>query len=185
MFEQSVISENVFLRHVCALREDARTCIDGAGAAELRRGDNDTAIDLLQTVLAAEIACVLRYTMISVSPDGLRSPWISGEFQAQANDERTHMKMAAERIEQLGGTPNFNPGCLPPRPVALINADASFARCVEENLAAERCVIEHYEDLIQYFSTNDPETCSMLREIVRDEEDHTSDMEDLLVSYRG
>ena len=185
MFEQSVIAENTFLKHICALRESARNCIGAAGSPELCRGDEETAIDLLQTVLAAEIVCVLRYTMISISPDGLKSPWIANEFQAQANDERSHMKMAAARIEQLGGIPNFNPDSLAQRSAGLGNNDGSFAKRVADNLAAERCVIEHYRDLIGYFSATDPETCSMLREIVRDEEDHSSDMEDLLVSYAG
>lgn len=178
MFEQKVIAGNAFLQDINALRQSARQVMDMPDL-----GAPETSIGLLQTVLAAEIVCVLRYTMISVSQDGLRNDWIGQEFQEQAKDERKHMKMAAERIIQLGGTPNYDP-----EPLATRIATAgpgSFARRVEENLAAEQSVIEHYHDLMNFFRQTDPQTCAMLADIVQDEQDHTSDMEDLLVSYNG
>jgi bacterioferritin len=118
--------------------------------------------------------------MISVSQDGLKNPAIGAEFQEQANDERRHMMMAAARIEQLGGTPDFSPRV---SAEAAIPTDADFPRRVRENLAAEQSVIAHYQDLIGFFGKKDPLTSAMLGEIMRDEEDHTGDMEDLLASY--
>jgi bacterioferritin len=175
VFEQQVQTSNAFLADILALRADARKVMAGPPA------DPAVAtIALLQTVLAAEIACVMRYTMISISPEGLRNDWIGAEFQEQANDERRHMTMAAARIEALGGTPDFS------RPVLCAGATlarGAFATRVRENLAAERSVIEHYHDLINFLAPIDQETCAVLTEIMRDEEDHTSDMEDLLVSY--
>ena len=106
MFEQQVRAENLFLTDVSALRARATRCLD---APSNREPAPAIAISLLQTVLAAEIVCVLRYTMMSVSQDGLKNGWIGAEFQEQANDERKHMTMAARRIEQLGGTPDYQP----------------------------------------------------------------------------
>ena len=183
MFEQQGRTENFFLNDVCSLRASAREFLDPARAEQRANTDAQASIELLQTVLAAEIVCVLRYTMMSVSPDGLKNGWIGTEFQEQANDERKHMMMAAERIEQLGGVPNFDPKGLTSRGVVLNDGDGSFVKCVTDNLVVEQNVIEHYRDLIGYFSYGDPESCKMLEEIIRDEEDHTSDMQDILGSY--
>jgi bacterioferritin len=94
MFEQSVVVENFFLRDMKALEERGKWILQEAP----NRQAAALSIDLLQTLLAAEIVCVLRYTMISVSSDGLRNGWLGTEFQAQANDERRHMMMIAKRI---------------------------------------------------------------------------------------
>jgi bacterioferritin len=181
MFEQHIAAENFFLKDVRALRDSVRYLLEDPEPV----ADPLASIGLLQTVLAAEIVCVLRYTMISVSADGLKNTWIGQEFQAQADDERRHMRMAAERIEQLGGTPNFAPERLTSRVESLFNFEGNFARRVAQNLAAEQEVIAHYRGLIKYFEKHDTVTCAMLEDIIRDEEDHTGDMQDLLISYNG
>lgn len=185
MFEQYVVAENFFLRDVQSVREASRWFLHDAGMTVPPRFDAAASIDLLQSVLAAEIVCVLRYTMISVSREGLKNEWIGTEFQAQANDERRHMVMVAKRIEALGGTPNFSPDGLASRAAGLVHCQGSFAARVQQNLAAERCVIEHYRELIAYFDQRDPESSRILQDILQDEEEHTSDMQDLLVSYVG
>ena len=134
-------------------------------------------------MLTAEIVCVLRYTAISISHDGLKNDWIGAEFQEQANDERRHMALAAARIVQLGGTPDYDPQPLASRHAVPQEGPGEFALRVQENLAAEQAVVELYRELISYFAQRDPETAAILQEIIRDEEDHASDMEDLLVSY--
>jgi len=178
MLVQRAAAESAFLADVNALRAQVRPILDAPPEA----ADSASSIALLQTVLSAEIACVLRYTGISVSPDGLQNGWIGKEFQEQANDERRHMVLAAERIAQLGGTPDFSTDRLKSREV--IGA-GGFARCVAENLEAEQSVIAHYHELIGYFEPRDAQSCAILRDIIRDEEDHTNDMQDLLVSYAG
>lgn len=178
MFQQQAIPENAFLRDVNALR-------NGAGPYLAAPLAPHTSIPLLQSVLSAEILCVLRYTMISVSEDGLKNAWIGTEFQAQANDERRHMKLAAERILELGGTPDFTAPPLGTRLASIGDHGGNFAKLIDENLAAEQSVIAHYRDLISHFGDSDPESRAMLEDIIRDEEDHTSDMTDLLGSYTG
>ncbi len=177
MFEQSVVVENFFLRDVKALQESSRCILEDAPDQK----PVTVSVELLQTLLAAEIVCVLRYTMISVSQDALRNDWLGTEFQAQANDERRHMMMIAKRIEELGGTPNFNPPGVVSGVAALGRNDGSFAIRVAQNLTAERCVIEHYRHLVAFFDQHDPETSRILRDILQDEEDHSNDMQDLLI----
>ena len=56
---------------------------------------------------------------------------------------------------------------------------------LRQNLVAERIVIEHYQELIRYFGDTDPTTRIMLEHILADEEEHASDLHDLLVAHEG
>jgi bacterioferritin len=56
---------------------------------------------------------------------------------------------------------------------------------IKQNLIAERVVIEHYQELIRYFGDDDPTTRIMLEAILAEEEDHATDMHDLLVAREG
>ncbi len=185
MIEQIPITENYFLADVYALREAVNRCLERNITKEDDCPDVQTSIAFLQTVLVAEIVCVLRYTMISVSAAGLQNAVIGAEFQEQANDERKHMMMAAERIKQLGGKPNFEPDGLVSRTAAGGASDRNLAEAARENLIAENNIIELYRDLIGYFSSRDPVTCMMLKQILQDEENHTADMQDLMAAYGG
>lgn len=176
---------NYFLRDVQSLRESAKREIETGAVTPNYQGDAGQAIALLQTVLATEIVCVLRYTMNSISVVGITSQSVAEEFQEHAKDEREHMMMAAERIDQLGGTPNFNPEGLASRSATEYGDGGTLVEMVRQNLVAERVAVEHYRDLIRYFGDKDPTTRVMLEKILKDEEDHATDMHDLLVAHEG
>lgn len=179
MVESQVTTENDFLRDVIAMRRDARSTLSrrSKGAGGMPAGQ---AIALLQTALAIEIVCVWRYTMISVSVAGLADAAVGAEFQEQANDERRHMRVLAERITDLGGTPDFSAERLTSRTGLEYGAADDLAAMVAQNLAAEQSAIEHYRELIPYFEAVDPQTCRILESILLDEENHADDMQDLL-----
>ncbi len=185
MIEQTPTAGNYFLKDVSALRESAKPYLDSRPATHGVQNDAQSSIALLQTVLAAEVGCMLRYTNISVSTAGLQNDNVGAEFQAQANDERRHMMMAARRIEELGGTPDFKLENLLSRSAAVFDDDQSLSSVIEQNLLAEQGVVEHYRDLIGYFSKSDRMTCSMLETILQDEESHAADMRDLLYVHDG
>src|ERR1700733_4344337 len=98
-----------FLTDVKALRERARKHISQGAVTASYQGDVNKTIEILQSVLATEIVCVLRYTMHAVSATGLSSEGVKAEFAEHAREEQEHMNVVAERINQLGGKPNFNP----------------------------------------------------------------------------
>jgi bacterioferritin len=52
---------------------------------------------------------VLRYTMPAVAAAGISSEGVKAEFEQDAEEEQEHMMAVAERINQLGGKPDFNP----------------------------------------------------------------------------
>jgi bacterioferritin len=176
-------SENHFLRDVKTLRAAAQKSLeDGAVTGDYK--DVEKSIELLQSALATEIVCVLRYTMNSISVAGIASKSVGEEFAEHAKDEREHMEMIAERIDQLGGEPNFDPKGLASRS-ATEYGGGNLIEMVKGNLVAERIAIEHYRDLIAYFEKNDPTTRHMLEKILADEEDHATDMKDLLEAHQG
>jgi len=176
--------KNYFLRDVQTLRAQAKKSLDDGAVTEGYR-DVEKAIELLQSVLATEIVCVLRYTMNSISVAGITSKSVGEEFAEHAKDERQHMMMVAERIDQLGGTPDFDPKNLASRSATEYATGDKLVDMVRANLVAERIAIEHYRDLINYFHDKDPSTRSMLEHILKDEEDHATDMHDLLVAHQG
>lgn len=179
------MADNDFLTDVKTLRERAKKSIDDGAVTVSYECNVDQSIALLQTVVATELVCVLRYTMHSISVAGITSESVSEEFAEHAKDERKHMLAAAERIDQLGGVPNFDPEGLASRAATEYGAGGNLVQMVKDNLIAERLVIEHYRELIRHFGDKDPTTRIMLEGILADEEDHATDMHDLLVAHEG
>lgn len=174
-----------FLSDVTELRRRAREHIERGAVTDNYGGDVHQAIDLLQTALATEIVCVLRYTMHNVAAVGIDSESVKAEFAEHARDERKHMELLAERINQLGGTPNFSPEGLQTRSATEYGSAEKLIDMIKENLVAERIAVEHYRELVRFFGENDPTTRIMLEGILAQEEEHANDMHDLLVAHEG
>ena len=147
--------------------------------------DPKTAIDVLQTALATEIVCVLRYSAHAASAEGINSSEVRAEFEEHAEDERGHMTQIAERINELGGKPNMNPDGLLTRAHSQYSEGTDLIDMIKENLIAERIAVESYTEMIRFFGDKDPTTRIMLEEILSKEEEHASDMHDLLVAREG
>lgn len=174
-----------FLTDVKTLREQARKDIAKGNITKTYIGDPKKTIDILQSVLATELVCVLRYTMHAVTATGLSSEGVKAEFMEHAKEEQEHAMAVAERINQLGGKPDFNPDTLTKRSASQYAEGANLVDMIKENLIAERIAVDHYRELIRYFGDNDPATRVMIEEILKVEEEHTNDMHDLLVAHEG
>jgi bacterioferritin len=167
------------------LRSRARASLDKGAVTPAYLGDVKQTIDILQSVLATEIVCVLRYTMNAIAATGISSEGVKDEFNQHAKEETGHMKMVAERINQLGGTPNFNPEGLASRSASQYSEGGNLVEMIKENLIAERIACEHYRELIRFFADKDPTTRVMMEGILTNEEEHANDMHDLLVAHEG
>ena len=178
-------NEQPFLTDVKELRSRARKSIEKGAVTPAYQGDVTQAIDILQAVLATEIVCVLRYTMNAIAATGISSDGVKKEFEQHAKEEQGHMQAVAERINQLGGTPNFNPEGLASRSASQYVEGANLVEMIRENLIAERIACEHYRELIRYFADKDPTTRVMMEGILTNEEEHANDMHDLLVAHEG
>ncbi len=152
---------------------------DGAVTQDYRLNRID-ACTLLNEALASEIVCVLRYHHHQIIARGMNKPQVAAEFAEHANDETKHMMMIAERINQLGGNPDFNPATLLQRSTTEYGDGGDLETLIRKNLVAERVAIMIYRKLIVWFGHDDPTTRRMLEDILKDEEDHADDLSDFL-----
>jgi bacterioferritin len=174
-----------FLTDVKTLRDRARQHLEQGSVTPNYEGDVKKTIEILQAVLATELVCVLRYTMHAVAATGISSEGVKAEFATHAKEEQGHVMEVAERINQLGGKPDFNPSGLASRSASEYGNAGNLIEMIKENLVAERIAVEHYRELIRYFSDRDPTTRHMLVGILAVEEEHANDMHDLLVAHEG
>ncbi|MGE5321306.1 MAG: ferritin-like domain-containing protein [Actinomycetota bacterium] len=169
-----------FVKDVEDLRRRAERKMEDGAVTQSYKGDVNKAIDILNEALATEIVCVLRYMHHYFMATGVHGRGVAGEFKEHADAEREHADMLAERIQQLGGKPDFNPKSLLQRSVSQYVEGETLADMIREDLIAERIVIEVYQDMIRYFGNNDPTTRVILEKLLHDEEEHADDLSDLL-----
>lgn len=179
-------TDKPFLTDVMTLRDRARKHLETGAVGTNYIGDVKKTIEILQSVLATEIVCTLRYQMHAIAAHGISSDAVKAEFAEHAKEEWEHAMEVAERINQLGGTPNFSPdGILSRSASEFGKQNLNLVEMIKENLIAERIAIDHYRELIRYFGDDDPGTKTMLQHILRVEEEHADDMHDLLVAHEG
>ena len=169
-----------FVKDVEDLRQRAMRKIEDGAVTEAYGVDKEHTIDILNEALATEIVCVLRYMHHYFMATGVHGKGVADEFKEHADAEREHADLIAERIQQLGGKPDFNPKSLLERSVSQYVEGETLADMIREDLIAERVVIEVYTDMVRYFGHKDPTTRHIIEEILADEEEHASDLVDLL-----
>src|SRR5438067_5258312 len=169
-----------FVRDVEEIRQRAARKIEEGPITEGYRGDVNNTIQILNEALATEIVCVLRYMHHYFMSTGVHGSSVADEFKEHADSEREHADAIAERIQQLGGKPDYNPRSLLERSVTQYVEGETLADMIREDLIAERIVIEVYQEMIRHFANNDPTTRGMIEDILADEEEHASDLSDLL-----
>ena len=174
-----------FVLDIEAIRKRAREHIEKGSVTETYGLDVEEACKILNEALATELVCVLRYKFHYVAAMGINSEGVKAEFLEHANDEQQHADMIAERINQLGGEPNFNPEGLTSRAHSDYVEGENLIDMIKEDLIAERIAIDSYREMIRYFGERDPTTRRMLEEILATEEEHAQDMHDLLVAHQG
>jgi bacterioferritin len=169
-----------FVRDIEEIRKRATRKMEDGAVTESYKGDVNKTIEILNEALATEIVCVLRYMHHYFMATGVHAKSVANEFKEHADDEREHADSLAERIQQLGGKPNFNPKGLLERSVSQYVEGETLAEMIREDLIAERMVIDVYKEMVRYFADNDPTTRILIEELLRKEEEHASDLSDLL-----
>jgi len=169
-----------FVKDVEDLRRRALEKIEDGPVTKSYKGDVKKTIGILNEALATEIVCVLRYMHHYFMATGVHGTAAREEFKEHADAEREHADMLAERIQQLGGKPDFNPKSLLERSASQYVEGETLAEMIREDLVAERIVIEIYQEMIRYFGSDDPTTRTILEKLLKDEEEHAADLTDLL-----
>ena len=125
-----------FVLDVKEIRKRAREHMEQGAVTSNYEGDVETTIKILNDALATEIVCVLRYKFHSIAAQGIHSESVKQEFASHATEEQEHADMLAERINQLGGKPNFNPDGLLTRSATQYVEGDSLVGMIRENLVA-------------------------------------------------
>jgi bacterioferritin len=162
------------------IRKSAAQSIECGAVTDDYPLDLNVAYKILNEALASEILCVLRYRHHQITAKGIDFPQVAAEFKEHAESESEHMLMIAERIDQLGGDPDFNPDTLTKRAASQYGSATDLYTMIKDDLIAERIVIEVYRKMINWFGEADPTTRRMLEHILQDEEEHANDLSDLL-----
>ena len=169
-----------FLTDIKTLRERARAEIDKGPVTEAYGADLDRVIEVCNEALATEIVCVLRYKRHYYTASGIHSEPVASEFLEHAADEQRHADRLAERIAQLGGSPDFDPARLSARSHTEYDASPDLVEMIKEDLVAERIAIASYTEIAQWIGDGDPTTRRLFEELLADEEDHADDLKSLL-----
>jgi bacterioferritin len=165
---------------VATLRRNARAHIEQGAVTHSYAGDRQKVLELLNNALATELVCVLRYRRHYFMAKGLSSRAVADEFLQHSNEELGHADQIAERIVQLGGSPDWSPDSLSSRSHAEYVEGTCLLDMIREDLVAERVAIDSYREFIDYLGESDSTTRRMLEEILRVEEDHANELSDLM-----
>lgn len=171
------------LTNIETLRHDARKHIELGAVTADYGADRAEVIKLLNQALATELVCVLRYRRHHFMARGIHSRSVAAEFLIHSNEELGHADLLAARIVQLGGEPDFAPAELAGRSHAEYVAGTTLHDMIHEDLVAERIAINSYRDMICYLGTDDSTTSDMLKAILAVEEEHASELADLLEDF--
>lgn len=169
-----------FVSDIENIRKRAREHVRNGAVTEGYSADRKTVLKLLNEALATEIVCVLRYKYHYYMASGIHAKSIAQEFLEHAGEEQAHADQIADRITQLGGTPNLSPEGLLSRSHSEYVEGDSLVEMIEEDLVAERIAIDSYREIIQYLGNDDPTTRRMLEEILAVEEEHAEDLGTML-----
>jgi bacterioferritin len=174
-------ADQAFLSDLGALRARAKEDImKGAVTPSFPETDRKVIVELLNTALATEIVCVLRYKRHYYATHGIRAKFVAAEFLEHAGEEQKHADQIAERIVQLGEDPDLNPATLLSRAHSEYDEATSLRQMLEADLIAERIAIESYREMITFIGQRDPTTRRLLESILAQEEEHAEDLVDLL-----
>ncbi|GAA1068892.1 ferritin-like domain-containing protein [Kitasatospora nipponensis] len=165
-----------FLTDVHTLRAKARQGIMNGPVTAGYGADLARVIEMLNTALATEIVCTLRYRQHHFAAKGLNSEPVSQEFLQHSNEEQAHADLLAARIAQLGGVPEMDPAQVAGRAHAEYVPATDLRQMIQENLVAERIAIASYSEMIEWLGSGDPTTRRVLEEILAREEEHAEDM---------
>ena len=169
-----------FLTDIKIIRERARQHMSDGAVTGGYTADREKVLELLNTALATEIVCTLRYRYHYYMASGIHAKSIAAEFLQHAQEEQGHADQIAERITQLGGKPNFNPEGLATRSHAEYVEGDSLVQMIEEDLVAERIAIDTYREIANYIGKDDPTTRRMMEDILAMEEEHAEDLSTML-----
>ncbi|MEG1585269.1 MAG: ferritin-like domain-containing protein [Bacteroidales bacterium] len=140
-------------------------------------------IDELNVALAEEWLAFYQYWIGAQVVEGFQRSEVEKEFLQHANEEFSHAQLIAARIKELDGVPVLSPQrwfdiarCKYSKPT---NFDVTAL--LKDNIEAERCAINRYQEIAAMTHEVDFVTCDMAKHILAEEEEHEQDLVDFMI----
>jgi bacterioferritin len=147
------------------------------------QADPQQIIRALNQLRATELASFLQYKQHAFMAVSLLSPGLKSDFESHATTELQHADMLAERIQQLGGVPVYQPTEIASKAAEAgvhPQQGATLSQMVSENLMLERQQVAAYTALIREVGDTDLTTRRILMDILIDTEKHAAELADYL-----
>jgi len=145
--------------------------------------DRHRVVQALNGLRSTEIMSYLQYMQHQYMAVSLLSPGLKAEFDTHATQELDHANRLAERIQQLGGVPIYDPKEIASKAAnvgVVAEQGTTLAEMVVEDLMLERQQVEIYSALIRDIGDQDLVTRQVLIGILAETEKHASELADYL-----
>jgi bacterioferritin len=172
---------DTFVMDVTRIRDQAREHLKQGPVTPSNTTDVERVITVLNQVVATEMVCYLRYTQNAIVCQGIDREQVANMFTDHATEELGHFQRVSDRINQLGGSPDLNPATMKERSQTeyTTSPDTDLQGMIRENLIGERTVIGAYSEIIRWLGEADPTSRRLLEDILKEEEDHADELNDL------
>jgi bacterioferritin len=147
------------------------------------KGDAQRIVQGLNALRSTEILSYLQYMQHQYMAVSLFSPGLKTEFEAHATQELDHANRLADRVQQLGGVPIYDPKEISAKAAnvgVVADQGATLTEMVVEDLMLERHQVEVYTALIREIGDQDLVTRQVLLGILAETEKHASELADYL-----
>jgi bacterioferritin len=136
--------------------------------------NKESVIGVLNRILEAELAGVVRYTHYSFLVFGFGRIPIVSWLRGQANESLLHAQQAGEWITALGAYPSLGIGPL------LDSHKHDVGTMLRESLEEERRALELYRELLALVADRSVALEEYCREMIQAEELHAAEVEKML-----
>ena len=138
----------------------------------------------LMSLYAEEINAFYQYWIVTEFLVGKERPSIQKKYQEYAMDELTdHAAKLLKRMNELNIFPGellnlYSTDLLAKAHYIIPDATFSTKQSLLQNIQAEMSAIDHYKCVIRLTEDIDPVTNQLLKDILKDEEEHKTELED-------
>lgn len=136
--------------------------------------DKPAALAVLNNILEAELAGVVRYTHYSLMVYGYGRIPIVDWLRGQAQESLLHAQEAGELITALGGHPSLGIGKL------LESEKHDVGAILRESLEHEKAALAHYKSLLGLVEGHDIMLEEYARQMIAAESKHCSEVDKML-----
>jgi len=136
--------------------------------------DNDAVIKVLNNIMEAELAGVVRYTHYSLMVFGYGRIPIVSWMRGQATESLTHASEAGELITHLGGHPSLSIGSL------LETHQHDIGDILKESMEHEMLALSEYHNLLELVNDRNVMLEEYARRLISLEEMHLGEVRKML-----